>query len=168
MSRIESFITAFSAEAAGGEALQRIEIPLIQRDYAQGRRGVKVDEIRETFLDVLYVALAGANPQPVSLDFIYGEIDHGTLQPLDGQQRLTTLFLLHWYIAARAGVLDSSAPWTRFSYATRQSARRFCERLVAAVPPSDVVFLTDDDLGHLRSDAAERCLEDRRRHAGHW
>lgn len=147
MSRVESFISAFSAEAAGGEALQRIEIPLIQRDYAQGRRGVKVDEIRETFLDVLYVALAGANPQPVSLDFIYGEIDHGTLQPLDGQQRLTTLFLLHWYIAARAGVLDSSAPWTRFSYATRQSARRFCERLVAAVPPSDVgnlsVWITD-------------------------
>ena len=86
MSRIESFISAFSAEAAGGKALQRIEIPLIQRDYAQGRRGVKVDEIRETFLDVLYVALAGANPQPVSLDFIYGEIDHGTLQPLDGQR----------------------------------------------------------------------------------
>lgn len=99
---------------------------------------MKVDEIRETFLDVLHDALTGSNPQRVSLDFIYGEIDHGTLQPLDGQQRLTTLFLLHWYIAGRAGVLDSTAPWTRFSYATRQSARRFCERLVAAVPPSDV------------------------------
>lgn len=142
MSRIESFISAFSADATAGEPVQRIEIPLIQRDYAQGRRGVKVDEIRETFVDVLHGALAGANPQPVSLDFIYGEIDHGTFQPLDGQQRLTTLFLLHWYIAARAGVLDGTARWTRFSYATRQSARRFCERLVAAVPPSDVKKLS--------------------------
>ena len=142
MSRIESFISAFSADAAAGEPVRRIEIPLIQRDYAQGRRGVKVDEIRETFLDVLHGALAGPNPQRVSLDFIYGEVDQGTLQPLDGQQRLTTLFLLHWYIAARAGVLDGAASWTRFSYATRQSARRFCERLVAAVPPSDVEKLS--------------------------
>lgn len=142
MSRIESFISAFSADAAAGELVQRIEIPLIQRDYAQGRRGAQADEIRETFLDVLHDALAGPNPKRVSLDFIYGEIDRGTLQPLDGQQRLTTLFLLHWYISARAGVLDGAAPWTCFSYATRQSARRFCERLIAAVPPPDVEKLS--------------------------
>jgi hypothetical protein len=142
VSRIESFISAFSTDATAGEPVKRIEIPLIQRDYAQGRREAKVDEIRETFLEVLHDALAGSNPQRVSLDFIYGEVDRGTLQPLDGQQRLTTLFLLHWYIAARAGVLDGTAPWTRFSYATRQSARRFCERLVAAVPPPDVEKLS--------------------------
>ncbi|GAA3329309.1 DUF262 domain-containing protein [Paeniglutamicibacter sulfureus] len=142
MSRIESFISAFNTDAAAGELVQRIEIPLIQRDYAQGRHGVKVDEIRESFLSVLHDALAEPNPQRVSLDFIYGEIDRGTLQPLDGQQRLTTLFLLHWYLAARAGVLDDTEPWTRFSYATRQSARRFCERLVTAVPPSDVENLS--------------------------
>ena len=93
MSRIESFISAFRADAADGDPVKRIKIPLIQRDYAQGRRGVKVDEIRETFLDVLREALDGQKPQRVSLDFIYGEIDRGTLQPLDGQQRLTTLFL---------------------------------------------------------------------------
>jgi hypothetical protein len=101
-----------------------------------------VDEIRETFLEVLHDALAGPSSQRVSLDFIYGEVDGGTLQPLDGQQRLTTLFLLHWYISARAGVLEGTAPWTRFSYATRQSARRFCERLVTAVPPSNVEKLS--------------------------
>jgi hypothetical protein len=104
---------------------------------------VKVDEIRATFLEVLHDALAGPNPQRVSLDFVYGEIDQGTLRPLDGQQRLTTLFLLHWYIAARAGTRDGTAPWSRFSYSTRQSARRFCERLVAAVPPSDVKRLSE-------------------------
>lgn len=142
LSRIESFISAFSTDAVNAELVQRIEIPLIQRDYAQGRRGTKADEIRETFLEVLHNAVAGPNPKHVSLDFIYGEVDQGTLQPLDGQQRLTTLFLLHWYIAARAGVLDGDAPWTRFSYATRQSARRFCERLVASVPPADVEELS--------------------------
>jgi hypothetical protein len=141
VSRIESFISAFTAEAAAGDVVERIEIPLIQRDYAQGRRGPKEDEIRETFLEVLHSAIAGADPVPVSLDFVYGEIDHGTLQPLDGQQRLTTLFLLHWYIAVRADQLDSGASWARFSYATRQSARRFCERLVTSVPPSDVTDL---------------------------
>lgn len=143
MNRIESFISTFSKDTAPEELVQRIEIPLIQRDYAQGRCEIKVDEIRESFLDVLYEALAGPNPQNVSLDFIYGEIDHGTFQPLDGQQRLTTLFLLHWYIAARAGTLDPAAPWTHFSYATRQSARRFCERLVAAIPPFDVEKLAE-------------------------
>lgn len=143
MSRIETYISAFSSDAAAGEVVERIEIPLIQRDYAQGRETPKVDEIRATFLDVLHSAIAGDDPQPVSLDFVYGEIEHGTLQPLDGQQRLTTLFLLHWYIAARAGELDGAAPWTKFSYATRQSARRFCERLVLAVPPGDVSSVGD-------------------------
>ncbi len=138
MSRIETYLTAFDTDAAAGQVVERIEIPLIQRDYAQGRRNPKADEIRETFLGVLHSAIAGPDPEPVSLDFVYGEIERGTLQPLDGQQRLTTLFLLHWYIAARAGALDASAPWAKFSYATRQSARRFCERLVLAAPPEEV------------------------------
>ena len=54
----------------------------------------------------------------------------GTLRPLDGQQRLTTLFLLHWYVASRSGHLAEEHGWKRFSYATRQSARMFCESLV--------------------------------------
>ncbi len=138
MSRVETFMSIFSSNAPTGQVVERIEIPLIQRDFAQGRQTAKVNEIRATFLSVLHSAVAGDDPRPVSLDFVYGEIERGTLQPLDGQQRLTTLFLLHWYIAARAGELDDEAPWTRFSYATRQSARRFCERLVKAVPPNEI------------------------------
>ena len=48
-----------------------IEIPLIQRDYAQGRPGPFVAEIRHTFVDVLLRAIAGE--ESVSLDFIYIE-----------------------------------------------------------------------------------------------
>ncbi len=71
----------------------------------------------------------------VGLDFVYGEVEDETLRPLDGQQRLTTLFLLHWYLAARTNQLDRDHGWTHFSYATRPSARLFCERLVDQRPP---------------------------------
>lgn len=114
-------------------SVARIEIPRIQRDYAQGRKTPEVERIRIAFLDVLRGAVEGG--APVDLDFVYGDVTNGTLAPLDGQQRLTTLFLLHWYAAARAGALDPNAPWTRFSYAVRPSARTFCERLVAWTPP---------------------------------
>ena len=57
------------------------------------------------------------------------------LVPLDGQQRLTTLFLLHWYAAKRENI--PAGQWEvlkKFSYATRPSARRFCEQLLVFVP----------------------------------
>jgi len=121
----------------GDEALEIacIEIPLIQRDYAQGRRDPRVDDIRNTFLDALHQALSGGNP--MGLDFVYGEVNDGTFEPLDGQQRLTTLFLLHWYLAFRSGRLGEPQPWMRFTYATRPSARLFCERIVENPPPAD-------------------------------
>src|SRR4051794_18517717 len=135
MSRIESFSRMFSSETAHGAVITRVEIPLIQRDYAQGRRGEKIDEIRRNFLSVLRGAVSGDYSEPVSLDFVYGELKHdGTLQPLDGQQRLTTLFLLHWYLASRSGNLTADSAWTNFTYETRPSARRFCHRLAASTP----------------------------------
>lgn len=143
MSRIESFARMFDAAAAHGPVISRVEIPLIQRDYAQGRRGEKVDAIRANFLTVLHDAIAGDTPIPVGLDFVYGERKaDGTLQPLDGQQRLTTLFLLHWYLAARTDSLTSATGWTNFSYETRPSARRFCQRLVTAEPPKEAPSLS--------------------------
>src|SRR5262249_45291123 len=75
--------------------------------------------------------------EPLGLDFVYGDVSDGTLRPLDGQQRLTTLFLLHWYLASRTGHLDDSAKWTEFAYATRPNARRFCERLVQHALPAE-------------------------------
>lgn len=126
-----TFIDLFRGTEGGGEALNGIEIPLIQRDYAQGRDMPKVEDIRRRFVGALKKALI--NNEPVTLDFVYGEIDNNrTLIPLDGQQRLTTLFLLHWYIASREGVSeDKLAFLTKFSYATRYSAREFCKRLVS-------------------------------------
>jgi len=138
MSRIESFSRMFSPETAHGAVITRVEIPLIQRDYAQGRRGEKIDEIRRNFLGVLRGAVSGKHPAPVSLDFVYGELKQdGTFQPLDGQQRLTTLFLLHLYLASRSGNLTEDSAWINFTYETRPSARRFCHRLAISTPNAD-------------------------------
>jgi hypothetical protein len=122
-----SFVGLFAPRDDGGQGIASIEIPLIQRDYAQGRESDAVEAIRTSFLDVLLEAVASNTC--VSLDFVYGKVDRGTFRPLDGQQRLTTLFLLHWYFASAAGQLDSDATWTKFSYATRASARLFCREL---------------------------------------
>lgn len=123
-----SFSGMFQTRTDGMPSVDRIEIPLIQRDFAQGREHAAVEVIRHDFLAVLIRAATGG--QPVDLDFVYGEVDEGTLRPLDGQQRLTTLFLLHWYLAARTGRLADVSDWLRFTYATRPSAELFCRQLV--------------------------------------
>jgi hypothetical protein len=131
-----TFHDMFRDLAGQGPLVSSVEIPLIQRDYAQGREDDRTEAIRSTFLHALHEALTGKTS--AGLDFIYGEVDrNGTFEPLDGQQRLTTLFLLHWYVAARRGDVSPAHSWTRFTYATRPSARRFCERVVENPPPPD-------------------------------
>lgn len=133
-SHVTSYNGLFGRQVGDAPAVQRIEIPIIQRDYAQGRDSGTVARIRANFLDALHDALTTRTP--ISLDFVYGDVVGGTLRPLDGQQRLTTLFLLHWYLAWRAGSLEQESGWKRFEYATRPSARRFCECLVESSPPA--------------------------------
>ena len=75
--------------------IPQVEIPIIQRDYAQGRESTV--EVRKQFLRAIRDALS--RQQPLDLDFVYGSFE-GTQSDqkfslLDGQQRLTTLFLLH-------------------------------------------------------------------------
>lgn len=111
--------------------LKKIVIPIIQRDYAQGRKSA--ERVRDRFLDSLYSAVTEA---PITLDFIYGDIDEaGIMTPLDGQQRLTTLFLLHWYAAKRDDVPHQEYAFLKnFSYETRYSARDFCTLLIDHTP----------------------------------
>ena len=122
----------------------RIEVPLIQRDYAQGRETEK--EVRDHFLKTLYDALVrapGESPRPLNLDFVYGSIEGGdrrTFLPSDGQQRLTTLFLLHWYLAWRDMQLSDfqcmmwDGKHSRFTYAVRPSSMEFFDALVRYAP----------------------------------
>lgn len=138
-SYITSYDGLFARREAGAPEVRRIEIPLIQRDYAQGRDDGTVARIRHDFLNVLYNSVTD-DGAAISLDFIYGDVVDGTLRPLDGQQRLTTLFLLHWYLAWQTGRIEQDLGWKRFEYATRPSARRFCAHLVTSSPPPDAAL----------------------------
>ena len=109
-----------------------IEIPIIQRDYAQGRDDEKTRGIRTDLLEAIFDALE--RNKPLDFDFIYGSTIAGedgkkTLCPLDGQQRLTTLFLLHWYALQKTGSSEIKK-LAGFTYKTRISSREFCGALV--------------------------------------
>lgn len=112
------------------EIINKIEIPIIQRDYAQGRNDEKTKKIRTGFLSILIYTLENENSF-LELDFVYGNIENKVLQPLDGQQRLTTLFLLHWFIVLKTSNLSKyESAFLKFTYETRISSRDFCKELV--------------------------------------
>lgn len=151
----------------------KIEIPEIQRDYAQGRKNNRVDAIRKSFVsDLLNVIKTDGNI--LNLDFVFGQSvdrinqanfnknkqsleqmlqvlkefskdtgvvfeskvyskptktsDDKILIPFDGQQRLTTLFLLHFYIGVMAK--KDLLFLENFKYKTRESSTQFIEKLV--------------------------------------
>lgn len=133
---MHTFLDIFNTDFKVGEEnvrLKKIIIPIIQRDYAQGRKDLESTRVRQRFLDSLYCAVTSA---PITLDFVYGDIDsNGIMTPLDGQQRLTTLFLLHWFAAKKEYIeMDEYEFLRNFSYETRYSARDFCGYLIDFQP----------------------------------
>ncbi|EKS3900170.1 DUF262 domain-containing protein [Campylobacter jejuni] len=102
----------------------QIKIPIIQRDYAQGR--IEASIIRDKFLDNILVHLN--NNKEMCLDFIYGSVKNDVFLPLDGQQRLTIIFLLYWYSGKKE---DKEIDFLKkFTYETRASSREFCQKLI--------------------------------------
>ena len=116
-----------------GEIPTSIVIPKIQRDYAQGRPGK--EKLRENFLEDLFSVIKNDDASPRVYDYIYGQVsrpftegsENYRFYPVDGQQRLTTMFLLHLYIGKRAG--ENIDFLKQFSYQTRISSKLFCEML---------------------------------------
>ena len=107
-----------------------IFVPIIQRNYAQGRKGKET--LRKKFFKSLIDALHGPTNNVLKLDFVYGTIEDGKFMPLDGQQRLTSLWLLHWYLAYKTRHLSESNVRNtlgRFSYETRITSREFIQKL---------------------------------------
>jgi hypothetical protein len=130
------------AEFLSDPRIKQAVVPMIQRDYAHGRPDPDASRIREDIVASLCAAATGGNA--LTLDFVYGTLSGGVFLPLDGQQRLTTLFLLHCYLAARAGIPvdgdDGPRGFLRkFGYEVRASAREFCDKLasLAELPSSD-------------------------------
>ncbi|MNP95932.1 hypothetical protein D3C85_84970 [compost metagenome] len=108
-----------------------IIIPKIQRDYAQGREDKKVEIIRNSILDDFEKILLSDRDQ-LNLDFVYGSNDYGKIIPLDGQQRLTTLFLLHIYLSKVSGNCGEKNReiFKKFKYEIRSSTQKFIDALV--------------------------------------
>lgn len=113
-----------------------IYIPKIQRNYAQGRIEPEPSQIRDNFLDELLLSLALKDE--LDINFIYGNVvtdsnhPNGIFYPIDGQQRLTTLFLLHWYFAMYTNSMNEKVKeyLKRFKYDTRPTTGLFCEKLI--------------------------------------
>ena len=119
-----------------------IRIPMIQRDYAQGRPSW--ENSRNRFLSDIRESLMPEG-KPLHLDFVYGirqtEDKSEAFCPLDGQQRLTTLFLLHWYLAARdecfsdfQSAFRNSSTESKFTYQVRPGGRSFFDALGENAP----------------------------------
>jgi hypothetical protein len=116
----------------------KIEVPIIQRDYAQGRETAEVIRLRNKFINE-YLIESLLRGDKIELDFVYGSIllekkdeeSRNIFIPLDGQQRLTTLFLLHFFIALKEKRIDEIRNvLAKFTYETRPSAHDFCTKLI--------------------------------------
>lgn len=121
----------------------KVEIPIIQRDYSQGRLDGKTNKIRKDFLDVLFDFIqqkAKDQKAEIELDFIYGfyegdEKKPSEFVPIDGQQRLTTLWLLYWFVAAKENLPEKDKIFlANFVYETRHSTTQFCKELIKFTP----------------------------------
>ena len=143
---------------------QRVEIPVIQRDYAQGREDEHSREVRKHFIEALGTAFSPdrADAAPLDLDFVYGRwrVTEKTLEPLDGQQRLTTLFLLHWYLASLDDVFEEFRSWITladggscFTYRTRPAAREFFDALVLQPAPLNALVSESPTLSNWVTDS---------------
>jgi hypothetical protein len=137
----EAAVQTFTLSTLVADCPGGIRIPMIQRDYAQGRSSWKNPRLR--FLADLKQALL--KKETLHLDFVYGvkqvEDDVTAFCPLDGQQRLTTLFLLHWYLASRdyqfaefQKTFLTDAGDSRFTYQVRPGGRSFFQLLVKYAP----------------------------------
>ena len=107
----------------------KVVIPVIQRDYAQGRKGKEF--LRKSFLTQIKKSLEAPNNK-TTLDFIYGSLEKDSFLPLDGQQRLTTLWLVYWYVALKSKKLNDDnirKILEKFSYQTRASSCEFCKAI---------------------------------------
>ena len=112
----------------------RVVIPGIQRHYVQGANNPKAESVRKQFIKEIFTAIEKKQNE-FNLHFIYGPINtngEDSFVPVDGQQRLTTLWLIARYAAEKA---ESSARkdllrlLSRFTYEDRINAKRFCQAL---------------------------------------
>lgn len=119
--------------------VSRIIIPKIQRPYAQGRLDRVCTYVRNTLLNELFANFK--TDEIFDFNFIYGIVrssnDEYVMELLDGQQRMTTLLLLYWYITNRELTEEDEEDKVirdaldRFVYETRSTSTIFCHKLAS-------------------------------------
>lgn len=128
-----------------------IEIPKIQRDYVQGRNAANIQASFDLLLEDIKNALY--ENKPLDLNFIYGKVVQGSIFiPIDGQQRLTTLFLLHtygWIIAEDKNEYNVDL-FKKFKYETRSFSKKFLEAYVEHL--SQIVIGVDSRISDIITD----------------
>lgn len=136
-----------------------VAIPVIQRDYVQGadRNRAKRDEFLRSLLRCLQ-----SDDAVVNLDFIYGtrsgKEDEACgagkeSRPVDGQQRLTTLYLLAWLLAQRGLEPGQRPELPHLEYRTRPAAQQFVKQLRAYALPEELDFRAPRALSqHLKTE----------------
>lgn len=103
----------------------KVIVPILQRDYAQGRKTQM--GLANLFLDSIFDVLNGSKSN-LHIDFVYGYEEKQKFLLIDGQQRITTLWLLHFYLNRLiGGTLDELC---NFTYSVRKSSRNFCRELL--------------------------------------
>ena len=125
-------------KSIGDNELKKIIIPKIQRSYAQGRK--EEIQVREGILQELFSVLKEG--KDIELNFIYGSLkEKGTYELLDGQQRITTLFLLYLYDYLQEN--EALPLWFKdcLTYETRNSSRDFIGELCKLNKLTDDVYL---------------------------
>ena len=112
----------------------RVVIPGIQRHYVQGANNPKAESVRKQFIQEIFTAIEEKQHE-FNLHFIYGPINtdgEDSFVPVDGQQRLTTLWLIARYAVEKAEPSDRKdllRLLSRFTYEDRINAKRFCQAL---------------------------------------
>ena len=105
-----------------------VEIPMLQRDYAQGRKSK--ENIAKDFLEKIFEVLKGKTKN-LHIDFIYGYRENDKFILVDGQQRITTLWLIHFMIYKMNKQFDDiKESLKNFSYSVRESSKKFCKNLI--------------------------------------
>lgn len=106
-----------------------VEIPMLQRDYAQGRKSK--ENIAKNFLEKIFEVLKDKNKK-LHIDFIYGYEENNKFILVDGQQRITTLWLIYFIIYKMNDIFDDNIKnlLNKFSYSVRESSEIFCKNLI--------------------------------------
>ena len=105
-----------------------IKIPLIQRDYAQGRPSKKITSIREKFIKDIYNCII--NKTRLNLDFVYGATNGKDLYLLMANSVSRLYFSYTFTCMGLRGEQNEKLNFF-FTYETRDSSRLFCEKIIA-------------------------------------